>query len=78
MAYKQSCKFENGQRHTTIVNCHFAKKLICIIHQLMFSSKILRKLEIIIKKKVVAAREKKSLHRETVKAAVNSNIITQR
>ena len=44
-----------------IVVCHFVmlqRNWITIIHQLMFFSKIIRKLKIIIKKKVMAAREK--------------------
>ena len=62
MASKQLSEFEKGQWHTMIVDCHFGilqRNWIAIIHQLMFASKILRKLEII-KKKFVAAREKKN------------------
>ena len=44
-----------------IVNCHFKilqRNWIANIHQLISSLKIIKKLEIIVKKKVMAAREK--------------------
>ena len=70
MDCKQLSEFEKGQivayNYWRVISQYLQRNWIFIIRQLMFSLKILRKLEIIIKKKVVVAREK-MLHPKNIK-----------
>ena len=71
MATKQLSGFEKGQIMTySVRDCCLAilqRKWITIIHELTFPppKKMIRKPEIIIKKKVVAAKEKNAVFEDT-------------